>query len=98
MTCYTSDVTPATDPALAARLVAIIREIVGPARGAGPIGASTPLRDGGLGLDSVALLELIVAVETQLEVDFDPTTDFGEAALRTVGTFAAVIGRRRRRT
>ena len=96
MTCYTSGVTPARDAATAARLVAIVREIVGPARAAAPIDDSTPLRDGGLGLDSVSLLELIVAVETQLEVDFDPTTDFGEAALRTVGTFAAVIERRRR--
>jgi hypothetical protein len=37
-----------------------------------------------------------VAVETEFEVDFDPTTDFGEAALRTVGTLAAVIEDRMR--
>jgi hypothetical protein len=37
---------------------------------------------------------LIVAAETEFGVEFDPTRDFDEAPLRTVGSFAACIGAR----
>jgi acyl carrier protein len=93
---YTNRVAYVTDPALLARLRGIISEIAGPGRAADEIGVETPLRDGGLWLDSVALLELIVAVEAAFEVDFDPTSDFGDSALQTVGSLAIVIERRLR--
>jgi acyl carrier protein len=76
------------------RLKAILREVAGPGRTPPALGAETPLRAGGFWFDSVALLELIVAVETEFGVDFDPATDFGDAALRTVGSLTAVIERR----
>lgn len=83
-----------TDPALVDRLLKIVTDIAGPGRTPADLGPATALRDGGLWLDSVALLELIVAVESEFEVDFDPTTDFGDAALASVASLAAVIERR----
>jgi acyl carrier protein len=72
----------------------ILADVAGPGRVPAGAGGETPLRDGGFWLDSVALLELVVAVESEFGVDFDPATDFGEAALRTVGSLTAVIERR----
>lgn len=83
-----------SDEAIQKRLARIVRDVAGRGHASGEIDLSTPLRDGGLGLDSVALLELIVAVEAEFEVDFDPTTDFGAAALATLGSLSAVIERR----
>jgi len=76
------------------RLLKVVADIAGPARTPGTLGLDTLLRDGGLWLDSVALLELIVAVEGEFEVDFDPASDFSDGALESVGSLAAVIGQR----
>ena len=83
-----------TDPVVVDRLLKIVAEVAGPARTPETLGVGTTLRDGGLWLDSVALLELIVAVESEFEVDFDPASDFAEGALESVGSLAAMIGRR----
>lgn len=79
--------------AILGRVEKIVRELAGSARTSGPLNADTPLRDGGLWLDSVALLELVVAVEREFGVDFEPT-DLSDASLRTLGSLAAVIERR----
>ena len=39
----------------------------------GAIGYETPLSDGGLGLDSLAVIDLLVAIEEQLGVTIDET-------------------------
>lgn len=83
------------DPVVVDRLLKIVAEVAGPARTPQTLGVGTALRDGGLWLDSVALLELIVAVESEFEVDFDPASDFDDGALESVGSLAAMIGRRR---
>jgi acyl carrier protein len=83
-----------SDEGIQKRLARIVLAVAGRGPASGEIDPSTPLRDGGLWLDSVRLLELIVAVEAEFEVDFDPVTDFGEAALATVGSLSAVIERR----
>ncbi|HKZ05725.1 MAG TPA: acyl carrier protein [Methylomirabilota bacterium] len=75
------------------RLEKLVRELAGSARASGALDASTPLRDGGLWLDSVALLELVVAVEREFRVDFEPS-DLSDASLRTLGSLADVIERR----
>jgi acyl carrier protein len=75
------------------RLEKIVRQVAGAARASGALDASTPLRDGGLWLDSVALLELVVAVEREFGVDLEPT-DLSDASLRTIGSLADVIERR----
>jgi acyl carrier protein len=75
------------------RLEKLVRELAGPARASGPLDAATPLRDGGLWLDSVALLELVVAVEREFGVDFEPA-DLSDSSLQTLGSLADVIERR----
>lgn len=85
-----------TDPAAMDRLLKIVADVAGPGRTPTDLGPGTPLRDGGVWLDSVGLLELIVAAEAEFDVSFDPTSDFGNAALATVGSLGAVIDRRRR--
>jgi acyl carrier protein len=84
------------DPAVVDRLLKIVAEIAGPGRTPADLGPHTPLRDGGVWLDSVALLELIVASEAEFAVSFDPMSDFGDGALATVGSLGAVIDRRLR--
>ncbi len=80
---------PMTNATVLGRLMALLGRIAGADRT-----PETPIREGGFWLDSVALLELIVAAETEFGVEFDPTRDFDEAPLRTVGSFAACIGAR----
>lgn len=83
-----------TDPGVVDRLLKIVAEVAGPGRTPADLGPHTPLRDGGVWLDSVALLELIVASEAEFAVSFDPTSDFGDTALATVESLGAVIDRR----
>jgi acyl carrier protein len=81
------------DPVLG-RLLALCAQMAGADRTPPDVGPETPLREGGFWLDSVALLELIVAAETEFGVEFDPRRDFDEEPLRTVGSFAACISAR----
>jgi acyl carrier protein len=83
-----------TNAAVVGRLLPLLARVAGADRTPADAGPETPLREGGFWLDSVALLELIVAAETEFGVEFDPTRDFEEAPLRTVGSFAACIGAR----
>ena len=85
-----------TDPAVLDRLMKIVVDVAGPGRTPSDLGPHTLLRDGGVWLDSVGLLELIVATEAEFDVSFDPTSDFGDAALATVGSLGDVIDRRLR--
>jgi acyl carrier protein len=85
---------PMTNATVLGRLLALLGQIAGADRTPADAGPETPIREGGFWLDSVALLELIVAAETEFGVEFDPTRDFDEAPLRTVGSFAACIGAR----
>jgi len=68
--------------------------VAGPARIPANPGENTPLRDGGFWLDSLALLELVVACEAEFDLDFDPATDLSEATLATAGSLAAMIASR----
>ncbi len=78
------------------RLLKIVADVAGPGRTPADLGPDTALRDGGVWLDSVGLLELIVAAEAEFQVSFDPASDFGDAALSTVGSLGDVIARRQR--
>ena len=78
--------------ALLEALRAIVARVAGPTRApAGDMGAETPLTEGGWWLDSVELLEVIVACETEFGITFEPARDLPDDALRTLGTLAAVI-------
>jgi acyl carrier protein len=65
---------------------------VGGAHGiSGGAGPETRLTEGGYWLDSVQLLEAIIACEHAFGVVFDPATDFTDDNLRTVGTLCDLV-------
>jgi len=82
-----------TAPLSLERVQAIVRRVAGfsPAD-AGP---DTPLIEGGFWLDSVGLLEAIMACEAEFGVAFDPELDLSEARLTTVGTLFGLLQAKR---
>jgi acyl carrier protein len=58
-------------------------------------GADTPLTNGGYWLDSVHLLEAIIACEEAFGVELDPDVDLTAATLRSVGTLFELIRSKR---
>jgi acyl carrier protein len=86
-----------TDALTRARVQSIVTGIAGPDRCPADAGPDTPLGDGGFWLDSVALVEVVIACEAAFDVVFDPETDFTDQALASVSTLAAVVQARRRR-
>lgn len=58
-------------------------------------GPDTPLTEGGFWLDSLLLLETIIACEEEFEVVFDPETDFTDQTLKTVRTLFDLIRAKR---
>lgn len=61
----------------------------------GAIGDDTPLTDGGLGLDSLAIIDLLVAIEEQLGVTIaedDITREHFETAARLLRLLEARLG------
>lgn len=58
-----------------------------------PADESVPLFDGGLGLDSLALLELVVAIDERWGARARP--DEAAAAFRTLGTLTAFVAAHR---
>jgi acyl carrier protein len=76
---------------LLARVLALASETAGPARTPGGLGPDTPLAGGGFWLDSVGLLELILACEREFGVELDPVADLDPASLRTVRALVSVL-------
>lgn len=72
----------------------IVTGIVGDARVPADADDNTPLAEGGYWLDSVELLQVIVACEDSFEITFEPGEDLIGAELRSLGTLAKVIRRR----
>lgn len=70
---------------------AIVTGIAGPQRTPADSGPDTPLGEGGFCLDSVDLLELLVACESQFGIAFEPGADFTAEALSTVKSLAEMI-------
>ncbi len=87
---------------IVARLQRLISEKVHGNGSAEPIAASTPLLSSGLNLDSIAVLELIMEIESEFGVEFRDS-DMSVELFRTVGSLAAGVeerlaqGRRDRR-
>jgi len=73
------------------RLIALASRVAGPDRTPREAGPDTPLTQAGFWLDSVGLLELVVACEAEFKVAFDPERDLTVDALATIGSFARVI-------
>ena len=76
------------------RVIALVAEIAGPERTPQEVGSDTPLTDGGFWLDSVSLVEMIVACETEFFVEFDSEEDLTTAALESIGSLVTVIQRK----
>ena len=72
------------------RVRAIIQEIVGPSRMPVGVDADTPLNDG-VWLDSVEMLELILACEREFGIVFDGGGQLAPEALATVGSLANLV-------
>jgi len=82
------------DEAVVERLCAIVARVVGAPRVPADAGAGTPLRDGGLWLDSMELLQVVIACEAEFGITFEPAEDLLGDGLETLGTLADVIRRR----
>jgi len=76
------------------RVIALATHIAGPDRTPREIWPNTSLTEGGLWLDSVALLEVIVACEAEFAVEFDSEEDLSTQALASLGSLATVIQRK----
>ena len=56
-----------------------------------PLSADTPLVGSGVSLDSVAVLELVVALEKEFGIELSPTELAQTRALSTVGSLAHLV-------
>jgi acyl carrier protein len=71
-----------------------IAQIIVAATGVSPdcrLDAATPLIGTGLSLDSVAVFELLVALEKEFQIEIDPDELRQTKALATVGALAAFV-------
>jgi acyl carrier protein len=79
------------------QVLAVVARVAGLHRSPADAGPDTPLVDGGFWLDSVHLLEAIIACEDAFGVVFDPGTDFNDRTLTTVRTLCDLIRVKRAR-
>jgi acyl carrier protein len=80
-----------TRPPLAERVLAVVAAVAGPSRTPPHPAPDTPLGEDGFWLDSVDLMEVVVACEKEFGVIFEGETDLTREAMRTAGTLAALI-------
>ncbi len=76
------------------QLRAIVTGVVGAGRVPAEIDGDTPLAEGGFWLDSVELLEVILACESKFGITFKPAEDLIGDGLRSLGTLGDAIRRR----
>ena len=79
---------PVRDEPLLAATRAIIERVIGPDRTPPTGGPETPLADG-FWLDSIELVEVLVACEIEFGILLDETSDFEAGAFGTLGTLTA---------
>jgi acyl carrier protein len=80
-----------TADAILSETLAILSRIAASIRTPADVGPATPLTDGGFWLDSVEILEVVVACEERFGVVFDAEMDLTTETLKTVENLAAVI-------
>lgn len=73
------------------RVQEVVARTAGPARTPSDAGPDTPLGEGGFWLDSLDLVEVVVACETEFAVTFEGETDLTRETLRTIQTLADLI-------
>src|SRR5262249_49452214 len=76
------------------RLRKIIVEVIGTARVPPDVGPEVALGDGGLWLDSVEVLQVVLASESEFGITFEPGEDLVGDGVATLGALADVIRRR----
>ena len=80
-----------TDDSILDRVLAIVARISGPARTPPDAGPDTPLGEEGYWLDSLELLDVIVACENEFGTTLDEASGLGADALESARTLARVI-------
>ena len=73
------------------RVRAIVVRLAGPERTPASIGPETPLGERGFHLDSVELLEVMLACETEWGMTFDSDPAASVRALQTLGTLTSAV-------
>jgi acyl carrier protein len=81
----------AARPSTQARVLATAIRIAGPSRTPPDAGPETSLAEGGFGLDSVDMLELIVSCEQEFGIELDPRAFLAADALRNARGLAEVV-------
>ena len=82
---------PSADGALVDRVRKVVARVAGPARVPAQAGPDTPLAEDGFWLDSVDLIELVVACEDEFGVTFEGEADLTPENLRTVRSLAELV-------
>ncbi len=80
-----------TDALVVDRVLGVVTRVAGPARTPPGAGPDTPLGDDGFWLDSVDLVEVVVACELEFSISFEGETDITREALATSRTLADLI-------
>jgi acyl carrier protein len=81
---------------LLARVQAVVAGVAGPGRTPPDAGPDTPLGQAGFWLDSVDLVEVVVAAEEAFDVCFEGEADLTPETLHSVRTLADLIASKRR--
>ena len=85
------DDSPMTGGSLPEQVRQVVARIAGPARTPSDAGPDTPLGAGGFWLDSLDLVEVIVACEEEFAVTFEGESDLTAEALNTVRSLTDLI-------
>jgi len=80
-----------TDDPILDRVLAIVARVSGPGRTPPDAGPDTPLGDEGFWLDSLDLLEVVVACENEFGTVLDQASGLTAKALESVRNLAQVI-------
>ena len=83
--------TPATRGHVLDRVRTIVTTVAGPHRTPADVGPGMALGHGGFWLDSIALLEVIIACEVEFGITFDSGADLTAKSLKTIESLAELI-------
>ncbi len=84
--------------ALPEEVLRIVCDVAGPDRVPRQAGPETKLAEGGFFLTSLELVEVVLRCEQTFGVFFDPEADFGGESLRSIGSLAETLRRKRSAT
>jgi acyl carrier protein len=80
-----------TDSDVRTRLARIVSAIAGPGRTPADAGPDTPLGEDGYWLDSVDVLEVVLAAEREFGIAFEGESDLTPGSLSSIRTLAELI-------